>query len=293
MTNTGEKTTTAHTKCSPFHVCVLGPSGIGKSPLAALFRLAGFDPLRVREPRDDKDRALCIPEPDAIDLYHRDTRSAGAWPTPKAPTDWFILGDRWLFISVRGDRQCLRFAEDDGTAALRSSRRVEIFAPRLIDILNNREACQTKIDLKPDNVVILLLNPSAASYDKMAGSPDEDLRQATFYAITKRMELQGKPVDIADAQKRVRRLPDELAAWVDLKRLVGHSCVEYTAWQHFEFRYHQPDRSLASARRELLSARDTILAGLYSVQSNPVVQRLLSSDVIRTSAEILELADIV
>jgi hypothetical protein len=170
---------------------------------------------------------------------------------------------------------------------------VEIFAPRLLDILSNRDACQTKIDLKPENLLILLLNPSAASYDKMAGSPDGDLKQATFYAITKRMELLGKPVDIPDAQNRVWRLPDEMAAWVDLKRLVGQSCVEYTAWQHFEFRYHQPDRSLASARRELLSARDTILAGLHSVQSNPVVQRLMSSDVIRTPAEILELPDFV
>ncbi len=285
--------TDAYLKCRPFHVCILGPSGIGKSPLASLFRLPGFDPLRVREPRDEKDRALCILEPDAIDLYQRDAGNAGAWPTPKAPLDWFVLGASWLFMSVRGDRQCLRFAEDDGTAVLRSRRRVEVFAPRLLDILKNTDGCQSKINLTPDNVVILLLNPSTNSYDKMSSSPDDDLKQATFYAITKRTELQGKPVDVPDAQKRVRRLPDELAAWVDLKQLVGQSCVEYTAWQHLEFRYHQPDRSLASARRELLSARDTILTGLYSAQSNPIIQRLLSSDVIRSSAEILELTDIV
>jgi hypothetical protein len=282
MTDSGKTPTAADTRGLPSHVCILGPSGIGKSPLASLFCLAGFDPLRVREPRDDEDRALCISEPDAFYLYKRETGSAGAWPTPTAPTDWFILGDHWLFIGVRGDRQCLRFAEDDGTAVLRSSRRVEVFAPRLLDILNDRDACQMRIDLGPDNVVILLLNPSAASYDEMASSPDEDLKQATFYAITKRMELQGKPVDIPDAQRRVRRLADELVAWVALKGLVGQSCIEYTAWQHFEFRYHQPDRSLASARRELLSARDTIVAGLNSVQSNPVLQRLLSSDAIRT-----------
>ena len=32
-------------------VCLLGQSGIGKSPLSALFRGDGFEPLRVREPR--------------------------------------------------------------------------------------------------------------------------------------------------------------------------------------------------------------------------------------------------
>jgi hypothetical protein len=261
--------------------------------LASLFRLAGFDPLRVRDPRDDKDRALCIPEAEAIDLYLREAASAGPWPTPKAPDDWFVIGDRWLFISVRGDRQCLRFEEEDGKPVLRSPRRVEVFAPRLLDLLKDRDGCQSRIDLKPGNVVILLLNPSATSYDRMAGSPDADLTQATFYSITKRTELQNKPVDIPDAQKRVRRLRDELAAWIEIKRLVGSSCVEYTRWQHSEFRYYQPDGSQAAARRELLSARDTVLAGLYEARRDPVVKRLLASDVIYSSAEILELTDIV
>jgi len=276
-----------------FHICILGPSAIGKSPLASLFRIPGFDPLRVREPRDEKDRTLCIPESDAIDLYQQDAPSAPPWPMPKAVRNWFVLGAHWLFMSVRGDRQCLRFAEDDGRLVLGSRRRIEVFGPRLLDILRNRNGCQSKIGLKPSNVVILLLNPSAQTYDKMSGSPDDDLKQATFYAITKRAELQGKPVDVPDSQKRVRRLPDELQAWVNLKHIVGQSCVEYTAWPHFEFRYHQPKRGVETARRELLSARDTILAGLHDAQSNPVISSMLSSDVIRTSAEILELTDIV
>jgi hypothetical protein len=285
--------TEAYLGCQPFHVCILGPSGIGKSPLASLFRLPGLDPLRVREPRDEKDKALCILESDAIDLYQRDAPSATPWPEPTAAPDWFVLGAHWLFMSVRGDRQCLRFAEDDGTPVLRSRQRIEVFGPRLLDILQDRDGCQSRIGLTPDNVVILLLNPSAQSYDKMSGSPDDDLKQATFYAINKRTELQGKTVDVPDSQKRVRRLPDELVAWVDLKHLVGQSCVEYTAWPHFEFRYHQPEQGVEIARRELLSARDTILAGLYAAQSNPVIKSMLSSDVIRTSAEIVELTDIV
>lgn len=225
-----------------FHVCILGPSGIGKSPLASLFWLPGLDPLRVREPRDEKDRALCISESDAIDLYHREAPGATPWPTPKAANNWFAIGEHWLFMSVRGDRQCLRFKEDNGTPVLRSRRRIEVFGPRLLDILRNKNGCQSRIDLNPSNVVILLLNPSAQTYDEMSGSPDDDLKQATFYAITKRAELQGKPVDVPDSQKRVRRLADELQAWVSLKHLDKLCCLEYTAWPHFEFRYHQSEK---------------------------------------------------
>lgn len=275
-----------------FHVCILGPSGIGKSPLASLFRLSGLDPLRVRKPRDEKDRALCISESDAIALYQSDVPNAPQWPTPKAANDWFVIGEHWLFMSVRGDRQCLRFMEDDGTPVLHSRRRIEMFGPRLLDILKNKE-CQSKIDLTPDNVIILLLNPSAQTYDEMSGSPDDDLKQATFYAITKRTELQGKPVDVPDSQKRVRRLADELQAWVSLKHLDKQCCVEYTAWPHFEFRYHQPKRGMEAAQRELLSARDTILAGLRNAQSTPLIKSMLSSDIIRSSEEILELRDVV
>ena len=275
------------------HVCILGPSGIGKSPLASLFRFAGLDPLRVREPRDAKDSALCISEPDAIQVYNAESPPGAApWPTPKAPENWFVVGRHWLFLSVRGDRQCLRFQEDNGELVLRSPKRVEIFAPRLVDILNLKS--ETNIGLWPDNLVVLLLNPSATKYREMAGDrPDEDLKQATFYAITKRTELQRKPVDVPDAQKRVRRLPAEVAAWVEIGKLVGEPCVEYTSWQHFEFRYHQPDSCPADAKRELIEARDTILAGLNKVGNIPPVQALLSSGGIRSVTEILGLADIV
>lgn len=279
----------------PVHVCILGPSGIGKSPLTSLFRLPGLDPLRVREPRDEKDRPLCISEPDAAELFAKETVGQSvAWPAPTAPSGWFVLGERWLFIGVRDDRQCLRFQEDNGRPLLRSQRRVEVFAPRLLDILNDRDGSQSKISLSTDNLVVLLLNPTPTSYEAMTDEPDELLRQAMFYAITKRSELQRKPVDIPDAQKRISAIKDELMAWKAIKKLVGVSCLEFRSWKHFEFRYHQPDGSPADSRRELLSARDVILAKLHrAAQTSPVVSQFLDSNVIRSSAEILQLNDIV
>lgn len=44
----------------PFHICILGPSGIGRTNLARLFKFPGLDPFRVRAPRNAKDRNLCI-----------------------------------------------------------------------------------------------------------------------------------------------------------------------------------------------------------------------------------------
>jgi len=297
MTTTGPTSAeTSVQNARPVHVCLLGPSGIGKAPLALLFRLPGLDPLRVREPRDEKDKLVCISEPDAAALFAKATADKPVpWPTPKAPANWFVLGKHWLFFGVRGDRQCLRFEEDDGRRpVLRSQKRVEVFAPRLLDILNNRDGVQGKISLSPDDLVVLLLNPSQTSYDDMTTGPDEDLKQATFYAITKRTELQSRPVDIPDAQRRVSRIADELTAWNDIKKLVGKSCLEFRSWKHFEFRYHQPDGSPADARRELLSARDVVLAKLYEASgSSPVVQRFLDSDVVLSPAEILQLNDIV
>ena len=282
----------------PFHICLLGPSGIGKSPLSALFRLLGFDPKRVRGPRDAKDKELCISEPDAAGVFQRDAMrpdgSAPPWPGPKAPDDWFVVGGRWLFFSVRGDRQCLEFRDEKGRQVLRSSRRVEIFGPRLLDILNDRDGSRGAVGLSPENLVVFLLNPSARRYDEMATGPDEDLKQATFYAIAKRTELQGKPVDVPDVQKRVRRTAEELEAWVEIKARLGACCVECTGWKHFEFRYHQPHGSFTDARRELISARDTVLQGLREqARRCAAVRRLQASGIILSPQEVLLLKNIV
>jgi hypothetical protein len=280
----------------PVHVCILGPSGIGKSPLSKIFNLPGMDPKRVRAPRSKEDRRLCISEQAAIKLFEKEAKGE-EWPTHPAEPNWFVFGDHWLFFSAGGDRQCLRFKDAENHLLLRSQMRVEIFAPCLRDILNDDKK-SGQVGLRKEKLVALLLNPSATSYKDMKKAdepePDEDLKQATFYAVTKRTELQRKPVSVPDAQKRVRRLPEELKAWVKIMGLISDPAIEFTSWQHFEFRYHQPDGSLEDARRELLSARDTVLAGLYNrATESPVVRRFLDSGVIRSSAEILELTGIV
>jgi hypothetical protein len=274
-----------------FHVCILGPAGVGKSSLAALFKLDGFDPLRVRTPRDQSDAFVCVLEEDASELYPDGATDAPPWPSPVAPDGWFVVGDNWLFMEVRGDRQCLRILEEDGTPSLRAPRRIEVFAPRLVDILNDKGGAGTKADFRAENLVVLLLNPTSESYDAMDGKPTDDLRQATFYSVTKRTELRDKAVDLPDTQKRVRLLHEELAAWTQIKALVGDCCIEYIEWNHAEFRYHQPVSDAKAATRELRLARETVIKGLREAPPSPAVTWLLTSGVIRTPAEITKLLE--
>ena len=276
----------------PIHLCGLGPSGIGKSPLAALFRIPGFEPYRVREPRDEKDRLVCKSPAEAKDIFIAQGFPADEWPTGKARDDWFCVGSEWLFFSARGDKQCLQF-QDEHAHLLRNAKRIEIFAPRLVEILGNKDGSGDKLAITSDNLAVILLNPSAAPFTQMKGKPDIELEQATFYAITKRTELQGKPVDLPDALKRIRRLPEELVAWVQIQKQARAS-LECTAWQHSEFRYFQPGGNKQDAVRELLTARDRLLREMQAAASaNPTFASLLRSDVIRSAEEVLKITDIV
>jgi hypothetical protein len=58
MTRTDSKDTS-----SPIlHICLVGPSGVGKSPLAPLFKLQGVEPFRIRIPRNEKDKLVYQPD---------------------------------------------------------------------------------------------------------------------------------------------------------------------------------------------------------------------------------------
>ena len=118
------------------------------------------------------------------------------------------------------------------------------------------------------------------------------LRQATFYATTKRTELQGGVVVLAEVfSKRMGRLGEELDAWRDLMRTIP-DVVECTSWKHYELRYFQPDGSPWNAARELLLAREALLERMR--EKVPGVLDLLDrTGAIRTVEEILKLDDVV
>ena len=238
-------------------------------------------------------------EEEAYEIFIKQGFSKKAWPTKKAPDDWFYVGNSWLFFSVRGDKQCLQFKDDKDKLLLREQKRIEIFAPRLKDILDSKKGSDKAIGINKKNLVIISLNPSATTFFEMIGKPNDkrkqavdELKQAVFYGITKRTELQKKPVDLPDTLKRVRRLNEEIKAWIDLEK-VSVSYLEFTSWKHLEYRYMQPDNHLSNIRRELLVARETLLNQLdKEAQNNSTIRAFLDSKAIHAVGEILDLTEI-
>lgn len=278
-------------KSNPIHICILGPSGIGKSPLASLFKLPGFEPFRIRPPRNEKDKLVCKSEDEAKTIFEEQGFPEDKWPTVKATDDWFYVGKQWIFFSVRGDKQCLEYKSDKGRHLLDEPKRMEIFAPRLVDILDNKNDCGKALGLSAENLIILCLNPSATSYTGMSGIPNDELKHAIFYGISKRTELQCKPVDVQDILKRVRRLGEEIKAWSSLQ---NNAFYEFTSWGHFEYRYYQPDGTHDNAIRELITTRRTLLNRLEKEASrNDSVRALLNSNIVLTETDVLTLTDIV
>ncbi len=284
----------------PFvHVCLLGPSGIGKSPLASLFKLGRFEPYRVRIPRDEKDAEVCKTEQECAETLKEEQTACGKPVAfPKSPNGLSIY-ENWAFFEVRKKKQLLEFRRKK-KLELRLPRRIEVFAPVLVEILGSRPAME-RIGLAPgeEQLIAILLNPSSVSFSTEAGSEldysllERELRQAVMFATTERTRQQGKPIDFADSLERARNTNAELNAWRALHTMKNTvQIVECRGWKHFEFRYHQPSGSELDARRELAMARETLLEE-FRKQAPTALGRLQSMKALRAVEEILGLTSIV
>lgn len=87
-------------------------------------------------------------EPVAASLYQAEVTNS-MWPTPKAPLAWFLVGKHWLIIGGPGDRQCLQIRRDNGSSILDTAKRVEVYSPRLCDILRDRDAVSRNLTFGP------------------------------------------------------------------------------------------------------------------------------------------------
>lgn len=269
----------------PFRVIILGHSGIGKSPLARLFKIPGWEPFRVRQPRDARDALVCKSEEDATALEDNEKGFGPPVYQGGAPSNIRVY-KRWSFFDVRGKKQCLEHTE----AACRADQsiRVEIFSPVLVELLQNRVAVSSAIPLDPSLLVIVLLNPTARSVRDMTG-PSVELCLATHAAIAERDRVLAKEVDLADNLRRVEHLQEELSSWRELLAVCCNA-VECIAWPHFEYRYSLPRREVSHAQAELRRARGTLLAAVR--EQLPQVENELSS-LLRSEDEIEHITAIV
>jgi hypothetical protein len=251
-------------------ICVMGHSGVGKSPLTRLFNVDGWEPFRVRVPRNAEDAKVCKTpdEYERLEASHRSLQPL--YESPSGNPNRLRVYEGWSFFEVREAKQCL-----EHTAAAKNKSvplRVEIFAPVLLEMLKNADSLDRAFALDTENLLLLLLNPTSRSFRDMQ-EPSEELRLATLFATTERDRVIGKSADLADSLRRVEHLNDELAAWRELCRLFPKNAVECCRWPHFEFRYTSPVQEPQYAQTELGKARQSVLDAVKR-QSPDLINRL-------------------
>ncbi|MGH8527859.1 MAG: hypothetical protein ACREXY_27670, partial [Gammaproteobacteria bacterium] len=237
-------------------LCIMGPSGVGKSPLSRLLNVQGWEPFRVRVPRNAEDAKVCKTPDEYAALEEAHRSEAPLYEGPTGNPNKLRIYRSWSFFEVRGGHQCLEHTPAAKDPAV--SLRVEIFAPVLLEILQNLANLREAFALTQENLLLLLLNPTSRQFRDMS-IPSEELRLATLVAVTERDRVTGKAVDLADALRRVEHLAAEVSAWSELCTRFPHNTVECLAWPHFEFRYTQLAQGPWHASAELDRARSTVL----------------------------------
>lgn len=267
--------------------CILGHSGIGKSPLTKLFKVDGWDPFRVRIPRNEQDAKVCKSPEEYSKLVAKYNNQKLIYESPQGSENNLRVFKDCSFFKVRGSDQYLEHTEDAKDE--NKSLRIEIAAPILAEMLENRENLKNVFALDPKNLMIILLNPTSQSFKEME-EPSPELRLATLFAITERSRIQSKGIDLADSLRRVEYLKDELAAWKKLYKIVPQNTVECQNWAYFEFRYSVPDATLSNAKVWLTKTRYSLLTTIEK-QAKHLLNRV--KRVVRTPNEIMELNEVI
>ena len=222
-------------------ICILGHSGIGKSNLARLFNVDGWEPFRVRKPRDAEDAKICM-SPEEFERLRSTLESKKLLYEGDGGLKVY---EDWSLLKVRGKDQCLSHTPE--AKSDRSLLRVEIFAPVLVQMLKNRDKRAGVFSLDPARTLVILLNPTRTSFQG-TDEPSQELRLSTAFAVAERYRAAGKPVDLADVIQRTEHLQDELSAWREMFT-TGAVVVECMNWEHFEYRYTASGDTRMESRR--------------------------------------------
>jgi len=243
-------------------VIIVGPGGVGKSPLDILFKVdTRIDPYRLRPggPRGKNDWLYTHPK-----LYNElvsTLRILGDKPrpsTPKKPNEiqWYDKS-RTLCFNVRKEKQLLLLGGLNNKIA-----KAEIYAPVLCDIL---DGIIPNLERFFGKVHIILLNPASVSVTEMKDL--KEIKDKTEYNCKERGD------SASSVQKRRDSIDEEIPAW---KKLVQqHNAKEYKDWKFPEYLYKRPPRkkSLLDHKIDLLCrAKKCLIAG------HPKLKRLLKSN---------------
>lgn len=219
---------------------IVGPGGIGKSPLDSIIKQDALriDPYRLRAtgPRDSNDIFYAHPKL-RDELYLTYQRLSLSLSCLSEIVHWFPQA-MTVFLRVRKDWQIL-FLE--GLAA--DIAKAEVYAPAVPVLLANPQVRHVF-----GTISMVMLNPV-----------DELKKLDTWDELKKRTkencELRGD--DSQSVMKRVASIDEEAPAW---RQMVEMGATEFYNWQFPEYMYSRGDRkdTLIRARRALLSRNPTL-----------------------------------
>ncbi|MBA4387420.1 MAG: hypothetical protein C0404_05525 [Verrucomicrobia bacterium] len=225
---------------------IVGPGGIGKSPIDGLVRrdVVRLDPYRLRlgGPRDSGDRLYAPPKirEEIAGVLGRFGDTAIVKKAGGETVEWYSKAGV-VFFTVRGEWQCIVVPSDTGTLA-----KLEIYAPVLPTLLTIPEFVAAL-----GNVSIVVLNPAPVALSLMKDWTD--IKQRTWQNCKKRGDTDES------AEKRAKSVTSEAPYW---RELVGkHGAVEAVNWRFPEFVYKESPASLQQAKKHLLELDGTL--GLF------------------------------
>ena len=260
---------------------IMGPGGVGKSPLDALLSdsVKKVNPYRLRSkgPRDSNDIFYAPPR------LHEELYSILGNPQNviNDEIEWFLNG-QVLFFKVRDEWQVL-FLENfsfqykwekigDSTFLKKikedhSLFKLEIYAPILLKILSIPEIKNLFGD-----ILIIILNPAEESLTKMNNNW-YPIKIATIFNCLKRGD------SLESIEKRSDSIEEEAPAWLELinkKEDFKINVKEYFNWKYPEYKYnkYKYDGKSEEEKQKILKAKQkffnevkkTLVNGLSDLQ---------------------------
>jgi hypothetical protein len=214
---------------------IVGPGGIGKSPLDKALRdeVVRIDPYRLRNagPRDSKDVFYAHPRL-RDELYLTYQRLGVSLTCLSEHVHWFSEAST-LFLKVRDEWQVLLLeALPPGIA------KAEVYAPAIPVMLENPQ-----IRRFFGRVWMVVLNPIEALNTLRDLSP---LKEQTRLNCRERGDTE------ASIERRVASIDEEVEAW---RYMISLGAIEYTNWKFAEYVYREKGeaQTLVAARRVILN----------------------------------------
>lgn len=204
-------------------VIIVGPGGVGKSPLESLFTTeVSIDPYRLRQQGPDKNKndmfyahtQLRRQLEDIFKVFKQSPQEIGC--IGDDPILWYTRA-KTLIFKVRKEDQILILLGIKGKSA-----KAEIYAPVLPFVLATKDVRDVF-----GKIEIIVLNPVQQSVTTMTNW--KELEERTYENCKERGDTEQ------DSAERVRSVAKEAPVW--RKLLVEHAATEYNAWEFPEYLY--------------------------------------------------------